>query len=234
MRRFTTSTWKRTASLGRSPAVKRSLDVLGASICLVLAAPVLLAAAAAIRVTMGSPVLFRQARPGLGGKLFTLNKLRTMTPQCGGSETQSEYARVTTLGRWLRRTSVDELPQLWNVLTGDMSLVGPRPLLVEYLERYDETQARRHDVRPGITGWAQVHRRTVLAWEEKLEFDVWYVDHWSPQLDMRILARTVKELLLVAGGDPAMDSLSRTTARELEFRGRGGAAAHRPGLGERS
>jgi lipopolysaccharide/colanic/teichoic acid biosynthesis glycosyltransferase len=207
-----------------SAGIKRSLDVIGASTGLILTAPLLLAAAVAIRLTMGSPVVFRQVRPGLRGSLFTLNKLRTMTPPPSDGDPQSEYARVTTLGRWLRRTSIDELPQLWNVVRGDMSLVGPRPLLVEYLERYDDTQARRHDVRPGITGWAQVHRRTALEWEEKLELDVWYVDHWSLRLDVRIFARTLKELLVIGGGDPSMDSLSRTASRELEFRGSGGAA----------
>ncbi len=211
-----------------SAAIKRSLDLVGASIGLVLAAPLLLAAAAAIRLTMGSPVVFRQRRPGLQCTLFTLYKLRTMTRQARTHDTaQSEYARVTPLGRWLRRMSIDELPQLWNVVKGDMSLVGPRPLLVEYLERYDATQARRHEVRPGITGWAQIRRRTVLTWDEKLELDVWYVDHATTMLDLRILAHTVKEIVLITGSDPAMDSLSRTTAKELEFTGRAGAAAQR-------
>jgi lipopolysaccharide/colanic/teichoic acid biosynthesis glycosyltransferase len=165
--------------------VKRALDVLGAGIAFALAAGPMLAIAATIRLTMGRPVLFHQIRPGLNGELFTLHKFRTMRD---GPGTDAE--RLTRLGRFLRSTSLDELPELWNVLRGDMSLVGPRPLLVAYLDRYDERQARRHEVRPGLTGWTAVNGRNALAWDEKLELDVWYVEHRSMWLDLRIMART--------------------------------------------
>jgi sugar transferase EpsL len=199
--------------------VKRTFDVVASGTGLVLAAPLLALAAIAIRWTMGRPVLFRQERPGLAGRSFTLFKLRTMTDRADAAgRVRPEYARVTPLGRFLRRTSIDELPQLWNVLKGDMSLVGPRPLLTRYLERYDTVQRRRHDVRPGITGWAQIHRRTALTWDDKLGLDVWYVDHWTLRLDLIILITTVIEIFS-ANGNPSMESLSRTTDNELEFRG---------------
>jgi len=161
---------------------------------LACATPVLLPAMVLVGATMGSPVLFRQQRPGLGGRPFTLYKLRTMrVPTPGHPEPDSE--RLTTIGRLLRATSVDELPTLWNVLTGDMSLVGPRPLLMRYLPRYSRRQSRRHEVKPGITGWAQVHGRNSISWPEKLELDVWYVDHWSNGLDLKILGLTMKTVL---------------------------------------
>jgi lipopolysaccharide/colanic/teichoic acid biosynthesis glycosyltransferase len=139
---------------------------------------------------MGAPVTFRQTRTGLHGRLFTLVKLRTMRHEGGDDE-----RRLTPLGRWLRATSLDELPQLWNVLRGDMSLVGPRPLLPHYLERYSAAQARRHEVPPGITGLTQVSGRNGLSWEEKFALDVWYVDHWTLGLDLRILWRTLLTVL---------------------------------------
>jgi lipopolysaccharide/colanic/teichoic acid biosynthesis glycosyltransferase len=166
--------------------VKRALDVSIAAVGLVVCAPVLGAVAIAVRVTMGRPVLFRQQRPGLHGIPFALVKFRTMRD---GDEADGE--RLTRLGRFLRACSLDELPELWNVLRGDMSLVGPRPLLMRYLDRYTREQARRHLVRPGITGWAQVHGRNAVGWDDRLALDAWYVDHWSPALDLRILARTL-------------------------------------------
>lgn len=171
---------------------KRSVDIVGASFGLVLTAPVQLAAAALVRWKLGSPMVFRQQRPGLGGRAFTLLKFRTMTNHQGSSASLStDGDRLTTFGRKLRATSVDELPELWNVLRGDMSLIGPRPLLVDYLDRYSLEQARRHEVRPGITGWAQVNGRNALTWEQKFEMDVWYVDNMSMRLDARILWLTV-------------------------------------------
>lgn len=140
---------------------------------------------------LGSPVLFRHSRPGRGGEPFTLLKLRTMRDlRDEGGELLPDEERLTPFGRFLRKTSLDELPELWNVLRGEMSLVGPRPLLLEYLPRYTGEQARRHEVLPGITGWAQIHGRNELSWEEKFDLDVWYVDHLSFGLDLRILLRT--------------------------------------------
>ena len=154
-------------------------------------APVAGGVALAIRLSMGSSVLFRQLRPGLAGEPFELMKFRSMRVAPG----QSDAARLTPLGRLLRSTSLDELPTLWNVWRGEMSLVGPRPLLMAYLDRYTETQARRHDVKPGITGWAQVNGRNAIDWQRKLALDVWYVDHWSLLLDLQILARTVWQVV---------------------------------------
>jgi sugar transferase EpsL len=172
--------------------LKRVFDVVAASTTLVAASPVLVAAAVAIRVRMGAPVLFRQQRPGLHGKPFVLVKFRTMTnARDPRGQPLPDGARLTRLGQFLRTTSIDELPQLWNVLWGEMSLVGPRPLLMQYLPRYNSEQARRHDVLPGITGWAQVSGRNELTWEQKFAFDVWYVDHQSLFLDARILVLTV-------------------------------------------
>ena len=145
---------------------------------------------AAVRVCLGRPVFFRQPRPGLHGRPFALVKFRTMRAGTG-----SDAERLTRFGRFLRTTSLDELPELWNVLRGDMSLVGPRPLLMQYLERYTPEQARRHEMKPGITGWAQVNGRNALTWDERFALDVWYVDHWSLALDLRILARTLGAIL---------------------------------------
>jgi lipopolysaccharide/colanic/teichoic acid biosynthesis glycosyltransferase len=176
----------------QSPVAKRVLDVAGAAMLLALTGPVLAMAALAIRLRMGSPMLYRQARTGLHGEIFTLLKLRTMAPDHEAHpKPESDTARLTTLGRWLRGLSIDELPQLWNVFRGDMSLVGPRPLLPEYLERYSLAHARRHEVLPGLTGLAQVSGRNALTWEEKFGLDVHYVDHRSLALDLRILWRTL-------------------------------------------
>lgn len=171
---------------------KRIFDVVGAVCCLTATAPISVVAASAVRWQMGSPVLFRQKRPGAGGRSFELIKFRSMREVKQGEDLLgSDSERLSGLGRLLRVTSIDELPELWNVLRGDMSLVGPRPLLVEYLTRYTPEQARRHEVHPGITGWAQVNGRNGITWEEKLALDVWYVDHVSLILDVRILIRTL-------------------------------------------
>jgi lipopolysaccharide/colanic/teichoic acid biosynthesis glycosyltransferase len=177
-------------------ALKRVIDVLGASTALVVLSPLLAVVAVLVRVRMGPPVLFRQLRPGREGRPFELTKFRTMTDQRGPDGTLLPDAqRLTALGRFLRRTSIDELPELVNVVRGDMSLVGPRPLLMEYLPRYSAEQARRHEVRPGVTGWTQVNGRNELTWDEKFALDVWYVDHRSTRLDLEILGRTVSQVL---------------------------------------
>jgi lipopolysaccharide/colanic/teichoic acid biosynthesis glycosyltransferase len=171
------------------------MDVVVAGAMLLLTSPVLLVAMGLVRVRMGRPALFRQVRPGLGGAPFEVLKLRTMRdavdPQ---GRPLPDTERLTSLGKFLRNTSIDELPQLWNVLRGDMSLVGPRPLLVEYLPLYSPDQARRHEVRPGITGWAQVNGRNAVSWEEKFAMDVWYVDNRSVRLDIVILFRTLSKV----------------------------------------
>lgn len=185
-----------------SAGAKRALDVVGAAGGLWVLSPALAAASAAILVTMGRPVLFRQQRPGRHGRPFTIYKFRTMSePKPGQSRFHSDATRVTWVGAILRKTSIDELPELWNVLRGDMSLVGPRPLLMEYLPKYTAEQARRHLVRPGITGWAQVSGRQSIPFSRRLALDVWYVDHRSLALDLRILARTAWQALRGVGQD---------------------------------
>jgi lipopolysaccharide/colanic/teichoic acid biosynthesis glycosyltransferase len=175
---------------------KRAFDVVVGSVLLVLSSPVIAVLAVLVRVRLGRPVLFRQRRPGYRGRPFTLNKLRTMSDERDGhGRLLPDDERLTPMGRFLRSTSLDELPELANVVRGDMSLVGPRPLLMEYLDRYTPMQARRHEVRPGLTGWAQVSGRNSLDWEEKLALDVWYVDHRSARLDLRILAMTIPKML---------------------------------------
>ena len=187
--------------------VKRLLDVLAASAILLLASPILLLAAIAILLTSGRPVLFRQVRPGRRSQPFTLLKFRTLrvAARAPDGRALSDEERLGRLGHFLRRTSIDELPQLWNVLSGEMSLVGPRPLLTEYLPHYTPEQARRHDVLPGITGWAQVNGRQDIPFSRRLELDVWYVDHWSLWLDFRILLRTVGRTLRMSGVRPAQE-----------------------------
>lgn len=171
--------------------LKRELDLLGAAAGLILMAPVLLTTAAAIRLSMGAPVFFRQQRPGIHGKPFWIYKFRTMlNSRDSQGNLLPDADRLTRLGQFLRRSSLDEFPELYNVLRGDMSFVGPRPLLMQYLGRYTSDQTRRHEVRPGITGWAQVNGRNAIAWEEKLALDVWYVDHCSLWLDIHILFMT--------------------------------------------
>lgn len=180
--------------------LKRGTDILVASAGLLVLSPLLALLALLVRIRMGSPVIFRQTRPGLGGSPFELVKFRTMVDSRAADGTIApDDARLTALGRWLRRTSLDELPELLNVLAGEMSLVGPRPLLMEYLPLYSGEQARRHEVRPGITGWTQVNGRNALSWDEKFALDVWYVDHRSFRLDIAILVRTVKEVVTGAG-----------------------------------
>jgi sugar transferase EpsL len=175
---------------------KRAIDVLGAIIGMALLSPVLGATAIALALLQGRPILFRQERPGLHGQRFTIVKFRTMrSPRPGEVWYDSDTRRVTRIGRALRTTSIDELPELWNVLRGEMSLVGPRPLLVEYLDRYTPEEARRHEMRPGITGWAAVNGRHASRFEDRLQLDVWYVDHWSLGLDVRIVARTISQVL---------------------------------------
>lgn len=176
--------------------MKRVFDLLLAVPLLVLAAPLLAFIALFILIRSGRPVLFRQVRPGYGGRLFKVNKFRTMemVMDAEGNPLPDED-RLPSWGKWLRSTSLDELPELLNVVSGEMSLVGPRPLLSRYLERYTPEQARRHEVAPGMAGWAQVNGRNALSWEEKFRLDVWYVDHWSLGLDLKILAMTVGQVL---------------------------------------
>lgn len=171
--------------------MKRMFDWVVAALGLIVLSPVIVLIGIAVRSNMGPPVIFRQSRPGRAGQAFTLLKFRTMKADTGLSVGKSDGDRLTGLGRFLRRTSLDELPELINVLRGEMSLVGPRPLLMEYLPLYNPEQARRHEVLPGITGWAQVNGRNGIDWEEKFKLDVWYVDHRSFLLDLRILWRTV-------------------------------------------
>jgi lipopolysaccharide/colanic/teichoic acid biosynthesis glycosyltransferase/glycosyltransferase involved in cell wall biosynthesis len=186
----------RSRQCGWNTAVKRSVDGSVAFVGLVVLSPVLAAAALLIRLKMGGPVLFRQQRPGLHERPFTLLKFRTMLEDRDeNGALLPDDLRLTSLGRFLRATSIDELPQLWNVLRGNISLVGPRPLLMSYLSRYSPEQSRRHEVMPGITGWAQINGRNALSWEEKFTLDVWYVDHWSLSLDLKILWLTVRKVL---------------------------------------
>lgn len=186
--------------------MKRIFDVLISAVLLLALSPVLLVIAALIRVAMGRPILFVQPRPGMGGRVFDLMKFRTMSTALETDPRTPDGApRVTALGGILRRTSLDELPQLWNVLKGDMSLIGPRPLLVEYLPLYSREQNRRHDVRPGITGWAQVNGRNAISWEDKFRLDVWYVDHQSLGLDLKILALTLVKAILGSGVNQSAD-----------------------------
>ena len=189
--------------------VKRLLDLIGASIALLLLSPVMVIVAWQVRRDMGSPVLFRQTRPGLGGLPFQMIKFRTMRDATDANGTMLPDAdRLTPLGRFLRASSLDEVPELWNVVRGDMSMVGPRPLLMEYLPLYSPTQARRHEIRPGVTGWAQINGRNALGWDEKFALDVWYVDNRSLWLDMQILGRTIAKVVrrdgISAAGEATM------------------------------
>ena len=176
--------------------MKRLFDLLISFSVFLALWPVLLALALVVRIKLGSPVFFSQKRPGLNGRSFTLLKFRTMADLRGADgKLKSDAERLLPFGRWLRETSLDELPELWNILKGDMSFVGPRPLLVEYLDRYTNTEARRHEVRPGLTGWAQVNGRNEASWEKRLALDVWYVDHRSFWLDLRIMGMTMLTVL---------------------------------------
>jgi len=202
--------------------VKRLFDFFLAGIGLVILSPVMILVALLVWVNMGRPVLFRQLRPGLHGRLFVLYKFRTMKDlRDERGNLLPDEQRLTRLGRFLRSTSLDELPELLNVLKGDMSLVGPRPLLPQYLDRYTPEQARRHEVKPGITGWAQVNGRNAITWEEKFALDVWYVDNWSLWLDLKILVLTLVKVLrregISAEGEATMP----------EFMGYGAVGAER-------
>ncbi|WP_085812250.1 sugar transferase [Geoanaerobacter pelophilus] len=176
--------------------MKRAIDFAFSLLMIVIASPIILLTSCLVRTKLGSPVLFKQLRPGLNGKPFYIYKFRTMT-QTRDAEGNllPDALRLTSFGRLLRNLSLDELPQLINVLRGELSLVGPRPLLMQYLDRYTERQARRHLVKPGITGWAQVNGRNAITWEQKFELDVWYVDNQSLLLDLKILCLTVKRVL---------------------------------------
>lgn len=180
--------------------LKRSFDIF-ASLCgLILFAPAMIVVAWYVRRKLGSPVLFKQVRPGLNGKPFTMIKFRTMRDDCDQDGIPlADSDRLTRFGRFLRSTSLDELPSLWNVLKGDMSVVGPRPLLMEYLPLYSAEQYRRHEVRPGITGWAQVNGRNSLSWEEKFKLDIWYVEKKSLWIDLKIIVMTVKKVFVREG-----------------------------------
>jgi lipopolysaccharide/colanic/teichoic acid biosynthesis glycosyltransferase len=187
--------------------MKRVFDFVAALLALLMLALPLLALAWLIRRKLGSPVLFRQMRPGLQGRPFTMVKFRTMTDERGpDGALLPDAQRLTPFGRFLRASSLDELPELWNVLLGDMSLVGPRPLLMEYLPLYTPEQARRHAVSPGITGWAQVNGRNAIGWDDKFALDVWYVDHRSLWLDVQILWRTLRKVLVRDGISAAGDA----------------------------
>lgn len=192
---------------------KRGFDFLTALALLILAAPLLVLLALVVRARLGSPVLFTQTRPGLNGAPFEFYKLRTMTDgRDAAGDPLPDAARLTPFGELMRKSSLDELPQLFNVLKGDMSLVGPRPLLMEYLPLYSARQARRHEVRPGITGWAQVNGRNALDWEARFELDVWYVEHRSIWLDLKILAMTVWRVLRPRGiTQPGHATMSKFT-----------------------
>ena len=196
---------------------KRWLDVAAAGIGLFLLFPVLLVLMALVRAKLGSPVFFGQMRPGLGGKPFRIHKFRTMTDKCDAQgHVLADTMRLTRFGKFLRATSLDELPELWNVLKGEMSLVGPRPLLMEYLPLYTPEQARRHEVRPGITGWAQVNGRNAISWEKKFALDVWYVDNLRLSLDLRVLWRTLLQVAkkegIRADGHATMPKFMGTTS----------------------
>ncbi|MDB5901710.1 MAG: hypothetical protein JWM26_588 [Betaproteobacteria bacterium] len=192
---------------------KRILDVSLSAVGLAAAAPLIIVLALVIRAALGSPVIFSQMRPGLNARPFMLYKFRSMNDaRFPDGELLGDEVRLTALGKWLRKLSLDELPQLWNVLKGDMSLVGPRPLLMEYLPLYDERQRRRHEVRPGITGWAQVKGRNALSWEEKFDLDVWYVERQSFALDLRIIGMTIAKLVRPHGiSQPGSATMPRFT-----------------------
>ena len=200
--------------------VKRAIDVVLVLIGMVLLAPLFAVLAWKVRRELGSPVLFTQARPGLHGEVFRLRKFRTMTDERDADgRLLPDEQRLTRFGRFLRSTSLDEIPEMVNVLRGEMSLVGPRPLLVEYLEHYTPEQHRRHEVRPGITGWAQINGRNNMTWDDKLALDVWYVDHRSLWLDVRILLKTL--WVMVARHGVSLDGHATTRRFDEERRERG-------------
>lgn len=195
--------------------VKRLLDLVLSAVALLLLSPVILVVAILVRCNLGAPVIFCQERPGKDEEIFKLYKFRSMTDACDAyGELLPDELRLTRFGRFLRSTSLDELPELWNIFKGDMSIVGPRPLLVKYLPLYNEEQRHRHDVTPGLTGWAQVHGRNLCSWEEKFDYDIWYVDHVSFILDLQIIFLTVKSVLKREGisseDSPTMEEFTGT------------------------
>lgn len=200
--------------------MKRLFDIAAAACALLVLALPLLVVIWMVRRKLGSPVFFTQVRPGMHGKPFKMVKFRSMTSERGADgELLPDAVRLTPFGRFLRSTSLDELPELWNVLKGDMSLVGPRPLLVEYLPLYSPEQARRHEVRPGVTGWAQVNGRNTLSWDDKFKLDVWYVDHRSLWLDLKILWLTVRKVLvregISAAGEATMEKFTGSSTNRV-------------------
>ena len=193
--------------------IKRAFDLTASALGLIILSPLLLILAVLVRVNLGSPVLFRQERPGLNEKIFCLYKFRSMKDaEDSSGRPLPDEKRLTRFGRILRASSLDELPELFNVLKGEMSLVGPRPLLVRYLDLYSPEQHRRHEVLPGITGWAQVNGRNAISWQEKFRLDVWYVDHWTPLLDLKILLMTVKKVFIHEG----ISAENQVTAEEFK------------------
>jgi len=195
------------------PPAKRLFDLLASSLAILVLSPVFLAVSLVLWASEGRPLLFRQRRPGYRGQIFLCNKFRTMRQLADKNGTPlPDSQRVSRLGKFLRSTSLDELPELLNVFSGEMSLVGPRPLLVQYLERYSPEEARRHDVYPGITGWAQINGRNSLSWEDKFKYDVWYVDHWSFLLDLKIIFLTVWKVLAREG----INQPGQATAEEFK------------------
>ena len=195
------------------PPAKRLFDLLASSLAILVLSPVFLAVSLVLWASEGRPLLFRQRRPGYRGQIFLCNKFRTMRQLADKNGTpRPDSQRVSRLGKFLRSTSLDELPELLNVFSGEMSLVGPRPLLVQYLERYSPEEARRHDVYPGITGWAQINGRNSLSWEDKFKYDVWYVDHWSFLLDLKIIFLTVWKVLAREG----INQPGQATAEEFK------------------
>jgi sugar transferase EpsL len=197
---------------------KRIFDLLIAIPCFIICLPILGIISLLVWIFLGTPILFRQERPGYKGRPFITYKFRTMTNQCGpDGKLLPDADRLTMFGRFLRSTSLDDLPQLWNVISGEMSLVGPRPLLMRYLDRYTPEQMRRHDVLPGITGWAQINGRNALDWEEKFRLDVWYVDHWSFWLDLKILFLTPWKVFRREG----ISQPGHVTAEEFRGKNRG-------------
>lgn len=180
--------------------LKKIMDWSAAFLLIIITSPIMLAAAIALKITSKGPVLFQQKRPGKNAKIFTVYKFRTMSQaRDAQGRLLPDIERMTKLGAFLRKSSIDELPQLFNILKGDMSFIGPRPLLVQYLEHYSPEQQRRHEVTPGISGWAQVNGRNAIGWDEKFKYDVWYVDHVSFLLDVKIVLRTIKNVLIRDG-----------------------------------
>jgi lipopolysaccharide/colanic/teichoic acid biosynthesis glycosyltransferase len=180
----------------KNQKIKRLIDIIGSLVGLTISSPIIVIISILIYITMGKPIFFKQVRPGLRGKPFVIYKFRTMLDlRDENGNLLPDERRLTTIGRFLRSTTLDELPEFWNVLKGDMSLVGPRPLLMEYLDRYTPEQARRHEVKPGMTGWAQINGRNAISWEEKFKLDVWYVDNWNVLLDLKIIFLTVLKVL---------------------------------------